>query len=92
MIKYIWSAAGYGLIAVPLLFTRTKRSLGIQADEHSSQEEGNPDNAVADRTESTSVSHLLISNKLIQIQFSLYFEPTPPVVPSRCRWSSNVRV
>ena len=53
MIKYIWSAAGYGLIAVPLLFTRTKRSLGIQTDEHSLTED-KLDNAVADRTESVS--------------------------------------
>lgn len=53
MIKYIWSAAGYGLIAVPLLFTRTKRSLGIQTDEDPSKQEANPDNAVAHRTEST---------------------------------------
>ncbi|KIM85783.1 hypothetical protein PILCRDRAFT_816992 [Piloderma croceum F 1598] len=51
MIKYIWSAAGYGLIAVPLLFTRTKRSLGIQTDEHPSEDDVKPDNAVADRTE-----------------------------------------
>lgn len=30
VIKYLWSAAGYALIAVPILYTRTKRSLGIQ--------------------------------------------------------------
>lgn len=50
MIKYIWSAAGYGLIAVPLLFTRTTRSLGIQTDGSPSRQ-GQSDNAVADRTE-----------------------------------------
>lgn len=50
VIKYMWSAAGYGLIAVPLLFTRTKRSLGIQTGENPSESE--PDNAVARRTES----------------------------------------
>lgn len=32
MIKYLWSAAGYGLIAVPLLFTRAKKALGDNAD------------------------------------------------------------
>jgi ATP-binding cassette, subfamily D (ALD), peroxisomal long-chain fatty acid import protein len=58
VIKYIWSAAGYGLIAVPLLFTRTKRSLGIQAGEHT--EDGQPDNAVADRTESAPVFSTLV--------------------------------
>jgi ATP-binding cassette subfamily D (ALD) long-chain fatty acid import protein len=57
LIKYIWSAAGYGLIAVPLLFTRTKRSLGIQTDKHMPVAGGKPDNAVADRTESGSGSH-----------------------------------
>jgi ATP-binding cassette subfamily D (ALD) long-chain fatty acid import protein len=56
MIKYIWSAAGYGLIAVPLLFTRTKRSLGIQTDEHPSEDDVKLDNAVADRTESRTIS------------------------------------
>lgn len=60
VIKYIWSAAGYGLIAVPLLFTRTKRSLGIQAGGYT--EDGILDNAVADRTESAFVFS----------QFSLY--------------------
>ncbi|TFK38076.1 ABC transporter transmembrane region 2-domain-containing protein [Crucibulum laeve] len=30
LIKYLWSAAGYALIAVPILYTRTKRSLYIQ--------------------------------------------------------------
>ncbi|KAF8886515.1 ABC transporter transmembrane region 2-domain-containing protein [Infundibulicybe gibba] len=49
VIKYLWSAAGYGLIAVPLLFTRTKRSLGVQTGDS----DGNrrPVNAVAGRTE-----------------------------------------
>lgn len=51
MIKYLWSAAGYGLIAVPLLYTRTKRSLGIQT--HDKKENARAkDAAVANRTES----------------------------------------
>ncbi|KAG9224513.1 hypothetical protein CCMSSC00406_0002336 [Pleurotus cornucopiae] len=48
VIKYIWSAAGYGLIAVPLLFTRTKRSLGVQTGAATGEK---PDDAVAGRTE-----------------------------------------
>ncbi|KAF8660753.1 hypothetical protein AX16_001548 [Volvariella volvacea WC 439] len=49
VIKYLWSAAGYALIAVPLLYTRTKRSLGLQADESSHR--ATQDDAVAGRTE-----------------------------------------
>ncbi|KAF8631385.1 hypothetical protein AX15_002416 [Amanita polypyramis BW_CC] len=51
VIKYLWSAAGYGLIAVPLLYTRTKRSIGIQTDRKASGVVGRPDDAIADRTE-----------------------------------------
>lgn len=57
VIKYMWSAAGYGLIAVPLLFTRTKRTLGVQSEERPTHGESDkPDDAVAHRTESTSCS------------------------------------
>ncbi|KAI5833092.1 hypothetical protein K523DRAFT_343601 [Schizophyllum commune Tattone D] len=49
VIKYLWSAAGYVLIAVPLLFTRTKRSLGIQTGDKDIPRR--PDHGVADRTE-----------------------------------------
>ncbi|KAL4068549.1 ABC transporter transmembrane region 2-domain-containing protein [Scleroderma yunnanense] len=45
VIKYLWSAAGYGLIAVPLLFTR-KRQIEVKAGSSS-----NRDGVVADRTE-----------------------------------------
>ncbi|KAJ8461840.1 hypothetical protein ONZ45_g18149 [Pleurotus djamor] len=48
VIKYLWSAAGYGLIAVPLLFTRRKRSLGVQTGAGGAEK---PDDAVAGRTE-----------------------------------------
>ncbi|KAF9447678.1 hypothetical protein P691DRAFT_706310 [Macrolepiota fuliginosa MF-IS2] len=51
VIKYLWSAAGYGLIAVPLLFTRTQRSLGIQADSSEERKRKAKDDAVAGRTE-----------------------------------------
>ncbi|KAJ3530359.1 hypothetical protein NMY22_g8604 [Coprinellus aureogranulatus] len=37
VIKYLWSAAGYCLIAVPILFTRTKRSLAWQSDVNESR-------------------------------------------------------
>nr|GAT42788.1 predicted protein [Mycena chlorophos] len=61
VIKYLWSAAGYGLIAVPLLFTRVRRSIGVQADGATSPDE-KPDDAVADRTETyVSNRRLLIS-------------------------------
>ncbi|KAG5653735.1 hypothetical protein H0H81_010992 [Sphagnurus paluster] len=60
VIKYLWSAAGYGLIAVPLLYTRTKRSLGIQTG--TSGEGAKPDNAIAGRTETyVSNRRLLLS-------------------------------
>ena len=45
MIKYLWSAAGYGLIAIPLLITR-KRDEG--------RDQAANDSVVADRTESKS--------------------------------------
>ncbi|KZP15909.1 hypothetical protein FIBSPDRAFT_934923, partial [Athelia psychrophila] len=69
VIKYMWSAAGYGLIAVPLLFTRTKRAIGIQAGEdaptpgkQAKVKAERPDNAVAHRTETyISNRRLLIS-------------------------------
>ncbi|KAF5380147.1 hypothetical protein D9615_006103 [Tricholomella constricta] len=58
VIKYLWSAAGYGLIAVPLLYTRTKRSLGIQTG----SKKETPDDAIAGRTETyVSNRRLLLS-------------------------------
>ncbi|KAJ2936853.1 hypothetical protein H1R20_g262, partial [Candolleomyces eurysporus] len=52
VIKYLWSAAGYALIAVPILFTRAKRSLGIQASpSDEARERASRDEAVAGRTE-----------------------------------------
>ncbi|KAG5644365.1 hypothetical protein DXG03_008662 [Asterophora parasitica] len=60
VIKYLWSAAGYGLIAVPLLFTRTTRSLGIQTG--TPAKEDRPDDAIAGRTETyVSNRRLLLS-------------------------------
>ncbi|EGO29364.1 hypothetical protein SERLADRAFT_445189 [Serpula lacrymans var. lacrymans S7.9] len=49
VIKYLWSAAGYGLIAVPLLITRTKKAIGVQAG--GDETGGRVDNVVAHRTE-----------------------------------------
>ncbi|PPR01356.1 hypothetical protein CVT24_006310 [Panaeolus cyanescens] len=50
VIKYLWSAAGYALIAVPILFTRTKRALqGIKTTDAETRKR---DDAVAGRTES----------------------------------------
>ncbi|KAJ6590542.1 ABC transporter transmembrane region 2-domain-containing protein [Mycena vulgaris] len=62
VIKYLWSAAGYGLIAVPLLFTRKRRSVAVQAGEAERTAGERPDDAVADRTETyISNRRLLIS-------------------------------
>ncbi|KAJ7151099.1 ABC transporter transmembrane region 2-domain-containing protein [Mycena filopes] len=62
VIKYLWSAAGYGLIAVPLLFTRRRRDVGVQAGEAERVSSARPDNAVAGRTETyISNRRLLIS-------------------------------
>ncbi|KAG6844809.1 hypothetical protein H0H87_003475 [Tephrocybe sp. NHM501043] len=59
VIKYLWSAAGYGVIAVPLLYTQTKRSFGIQADDSIVTKS---DDAIAGRTESyVSNRRLLLS-------------------------------
>ena len=69
MIKYIWSAAGYGLIAVPLLFTRTKQAIGIQTDGTAPKDQTDHqlDNAVAHRTESK--SQKLGTNMYVQLEF-----------------------
>ncbi|KAJ7190946.1 ABC transporter transmembrane region 2-domain-containing protein [Mycena pura] len=62
VIKYLWSAAGYGLIAVPLLFTRRRRSVAVQAGEAARTSGDQPDDAVASRTETyISNRRLLIS-------------------------------
>ncbi|KAF7289982.1 hypothetical protein MIND_01373500 [Mycena indigotica] len=54
VIKYLWSAAGYGLIAVPLLFTRRQRPPSTTGKQQ--------DDAVAGRTETyISNRRLLIS-------------------------------
>ncbi len=47
VIKYLWSAAGYVLIAVPVLFTRRHRK-----DSAAGLEEPKADEAIAGRTES----------------------------------------
>ncbi|KAJ7145398.1 ABC transporter transmembrane region 2-domain-containing protein [Mycena crocata] len=62
VIKYLWSAAGYGLIAVPLLFTRKRRSVAVQAGDADRASGERPDDAVAGRTETyISNRRLLIS-------------------------------
>lgn len=58
VIKYLWSAAGYGLIAIPTLFTRTK-NVGVQTGDPSLTR---TNNEVANRTESWSI-HLEIIPK-----------------------------
>ncbi|KII91168.1 hypothetical protein PLICRDRAFT_37870 [Plicaturopsis crispa FD-325 SS-3] len=51
VIKYLWSAAGYGLIAVPLLLTARTRGVGVQATP-AERAAGGKEDAVAHRTES----------------------------------------
>jgi ATP-binding cassette, subfamily D (ALD), peroxisomal long-chain fatty acid import protein len=52
VIKYLWSAAGYALIAVPILFTRVKRSLGVDDGHDVVRAKAIVDDAIAGRTES----------------------------------------
>ncbi|KAH6906187.1 ATP-binding cassette transporter [Coprinopsis sp. MPI-PUGE-AT-0042] len=51
VIKYLWSAAGYALIAVPILFTRVKRSLGVESGKDIALAKAVVDEAIAGRTE-----------------------------------------
>ena len=89
MIKYIWSAAGYGLIAVPLLFTRTKQAIGIQTDATTPEDQMDhqSDNAVAHRTESKSRTlgtnlyvHLELQKVIFRIDDCCYLLRTREVV------------
>lgn len=50
MIKYLWSAAGYCLVAIPVLLTRRHRTIGVQT---SLVRELSRDDEIANRTEST---------------------------------------
>ncbi|THH32565.1 hypothetical protein EUX98_g1608 [Antrodiella citrinella] len=54
VIKYLWSAAGYALIAVPVLLTR-RRNVGIQTGENV-----RPNDEVANRTETYISSRRLL--------------------------------
>jgi len=54
VIKYLWSAAGYCLIYIPVLFSR-QRPIGVEADPRAALKDVS--NAVANRTES---AHLII--------------------------------
>ncbi|KAI0042342.1 hypothetical protein FA95DRAFT_1547661 [Auriscalpium vulgare] len=56
VIKYLWSAAGYCLISIPVLFTR-RRSIGVQADDPNGREKND---AVANRTENYISSRRLL--------------------------------
>lgn len=98
MIKYLWSAAGYGLMAVPILFTRMKRYSAVQTDASEASKLKTRDDAVADRTESV-YSHL-ISVVLLRFEliffpstpYSVYLEPEVVTFTGRCGWSMDVRV
>lgn len=63
MIKYLWSAAGYCLISIPVLLTRRRRSLGVQTMKPGASEE--TDDVVANRTESAfNHNTILFSNEM----------------------------
>jgi ATP-binding cassette, subfamily D (ALD), peroxisomal long-chain fatty acid import protein len=51
VIKYLWSAAGYCLISIPVIFM-PQRSVGVQAGPQAAMSKAS--DAVADRTESAS--------------------------------------
>jgi hypothetical protein len=56
VIKYLWSAAGYMLISIPVMLTR-RRNVGVQTRSESAEildGATKTDNAVAKRTESES--------------------------------------
>lgn len=61
LIKYIWSAAGYALIALPVLFSPKKKVIASEYNHlAANQDDGSlnhetGDHAVANRTECTSV-------------------------------------
>jgi len=57
VIKYLWSAAGYCLISIPVLFTR-QRSVGVQAGPRAVLADAN--DAVANRTENYISSRRLL--------------------------------
>ncbi|KAI0264669.1 ABC transporter transmembrane region 2-domain-containing protein [Gloeopeniophorella convolvens] len=57
VIKYLWSAAGYCLISIPVLFTR-RHSVGVQAGPQAILTESN--DAVANRTENYISSRRLL--------------------------------
>ncbi|KAA1476586.1 hypothetical protein DENSPDRAFT_827606 [Dentipellis sp. KUC8613] len=59
VIKYLWSAAGYCLIAIPVLLTRT-RSIGVQAGAAAARRHTTTDDAMANRTESYISSRRLL--------------------------------
>ncbi|KAI0711148.1 ABC transporter transmembrane region 2-domain-containing protein [Cerioporus squamosus] len=57
VIKYLWSAAGYCLISIPVFWTRV-RNIGVQAQGPRPHEK--PDNEVANRTETYISSRRLL--------------------------------
>jgi hypothetical protein len=87
VIKYLWSAAGYGLIAVPLLFTRT-RSLGIQAGS-ADRKKSRLDDAIAGRTES-SLRMCFRLDSLLTDWFSVHFKQTATFISRGCGWACHV--
>ncbi|TFK89661.1 hypothetical protein K466DRAFT_584399 [Polyporus arcularius HHB13444] len=59
LIKYLWSAAGYCLISIPVLWTRV-RNVGVQTQGPRSHERQRRDDEVANRTETYISSRRLL--------------------------------
>lgn len=72
MIKYLWSAAGYGLMAVPILFTRMKRSSAVHTDASEASKLKAREDAVAGRTESVYLHLISVVLLRFELIFSLY--------------------
>ena len=83
VIKYLWSAAGYALIAVPILFTRVKRSLGVEGSVDIARAKAVVDDAIAGRTESMVFCSLVPhdASLTVLVPCSLHLQPTSPSFP-----------
>lgn len=80
VIKYLWSAAGYMLISIPVMLTR-RRNIGVQTRSESAEKlDGatKTDNAVAKRTESESPCSIRTVHRRVPIITSRIRREPPP--------------
>lgn len=80
MIKYFWSAFGYGLMSIPVFFPVARHALNPQG--HNVKDTANE---VADRTESKSDCFCTL------LTGSLCLEPSIAAFARRCRWTADVQ-